>query len=253
MSRKITASNLLAIDAEKHLYEIGDFYIWKNVEEEAPPPPMLTIKGNIYYRFMNFLYLPQPPESLSTEKIIEICDLRLEYFNKLVDYSYNDRIVASIAAYLQASFPDTNMHAHKLKALDFGCGSGLSLQLILKHFPQLDIVGVDISEKAVQRSHEQKLPVQLIRPDRPLPFETAHFDLIFAVFVMHFNIDIRTLAELRRILHPEGKYVFNLFQRNIDGVKQQLIEAGFQTVEIVNTLSEKGTKHWIVSCGEYVP
>lgn len=242
---------LSLFDVEKHLRKNGAFYIWENLDERVPLPTMITIEGNIYYRFMNFLYLPQPPESLSTEKIIEICDLRLEYLNELVDYKYNRRVVAAIAGYLQSIFPNINTHTNTIKALDFGCGSGLSLQLIYEHFPQLDIMGVDISEKAIQRAHEQNLPALRSYPDKQLPFETASFDLVVAIFVMHFNIDLKTLSELRRILRPEGKYVFNLFQRSIKGVKQQLIEAGFTSVEAVHRLSERETNHWIVSCGEH--
>ena len=88
----------------------------------------------------------------------------------------------------------------------------------------------------------------LIYPDKPLPFEAASFDLIFAIFVMHFSIDMATLAELSRVLRPSGKFVFNLYQRDFDGVEQQLIEAGFKTVEVVNDLGETGTNHKIVSC-----
>ena len=110
------------------------------------------------------------------------------------------------------------------------------------------MVGVDISEKAVQRSNEQGLTAILTYPEKPLPFEAASFDLVFAIFVMHFCIDMATLAELCRVLHPSGKFVFNLFQRDIDGVEQQLIEAGFSIVEVVNDLPAAGNNHLIVSC-----
>lgn len=139
----------------------------------------------------------------------------------------------------------------RLQGLDFGCGSGLSLQLLNKHFPQLDLLGVDISKKAIQCSKEQGLNTIQTYSDKPLPFETASFDLIFAIFVMHFKVDIATLAELRRVLRPAGKYVFNLYQRNIDGVEQELLEAGFSTVEVIKDLPETGENHLIVSCSGF--
>src|SRR2546421_2589403 len=248
MSRKIMPLDQLSFDIEAHLRPIGEFYICTDFKKEVVRPPVVMIGENIYYRFMHFLYLPQPPESLSPEKVIEICDLRLEYLNKLVNYEHNSHIVAAIANYVISIFPNINSNANKVRTLDFGCGSGLSSQLILKHLPNLNMVGVDISEKAMRRSNEQDLTAILTYPEKPLPFETESFDLIFAIFVMHFSIDMATLAELSRVLRSSGKFVFNLYQRDFDGVEQQLIEAGFRTVEVVNDLGETGTNHKIVSC-----
>ena len=248
MSRRIMAPSQLLYNVERHLHPCGDFYICNDFNENVFRPPVIKIEDKIYYRFLNFLYLPQPPESLSNDKIIEVCDLRLEHLNKLVNHEYNSRIVAAIADHVTSIFPKINSNAWKVKALDFGCGSGLSSQLILQHFPQLDIVGVDISKKAVQHSTEQGLTAFLTLPDEPLPFEAASFDLVFAVFVMHFKIDMVTLAELRRVLRSSGKFVFNLYQRDIDGVEEQLIEAGFSIVEVVKDFCETGTDHKIVSC-----
>lgn len=248
MTRKIMSDSQLSSDIKMHLRPSGDFYILTDLDEKLPRPSIIQLEGNLYYRFMNLLYLPQPPESLSPEKVIEICDLRLEHLNQLVDYKYNSRIVEAIADYLKSTFSEISSTTNKMKALDFGCGSGLSLQLMLKHFPHLNMVGVDISEKAVQFSQEQGLAAIRTYPDQPLPFQTASFDLVFAIFVMHFSIDIETLVELKRILRPTGKYVFNLFQRNIDGVEQQLLEAGFNKVEIIANLPEREINHFIVSC-----
>lgn len=248
MSRKVMTPDQLTCNFETQLQPIGEFYICTDFSEDVLRPPVFRKGKNFYYRFMSFLYLPQPPESLSPEKVIEVCDLRLEYLNKLVKYEHNSYIVAAIADYVTSTFPHINSHADKVKALDFGCGSGLSSQLILEHFPHLEIVGVDISEKAIKRSCEQGLNSILTYPGKPLLFNDASFDLIFAIFVMHFNIDMATLAELRRVLRPTGKYVFNLLQRDIDGVEQQLLEAGFSKVEVVNDLPEVGTNHKIVSC-----
>lgn len=249
MSRRAMTVGQSLNNVEMYLHPSGEFYICNDFNENVPRPPVVWLGDKIYYRFLNFLYLPQPPESMSNDKIIEICDLRLEHFNKLVNHEYNSRIVAAIADYVTSIYLDINSNARKVKALDFGCGSGLSSQLILEHFPQLDMVGVDISQKAVQYSKEQGLTAFLTYPGESLPFEAASFDLVFAVFVMHFKIDMVTLSELRRVLRSSGKFVFNLYQRGIDGVEEQLIEAGFSVVEVVKDLYETGTDHKIVSCG----
>ena len=58
----------------------------------------------------------------------------------------------------------------------------------------------------------------MIAPGKPMPFEAEVFDIVFAVFVMHFNIDLQALAELYRVLKPSGLFVFNVYQRDIDGL-----------------------------------
>lgn len=247
MARKLMPSSQLPDNIETHLHAIGEFYMWADLNDRTTKPPVIPINGNMYYRFMNFFYLPQPPESLTTEKVVEICDLRLDH-SELINYEHNGRVVEGIANYLLSIFPHLNSSETKKKALDFGCGSGLSLQLLNKHFLGLDIVGVDISKKAIQCSQEQGLKTLLIEPDERLPFEAHSFDLIFAIFVMHFKIDLAMLSELKRILHPEGKYVFNLYQRKFDGVEEELLEAGFSTVEIIDTVPGVGEDHLIVSC-----
>jgi SAM-dependent methyltransferase len=249
MLNEVTEISRLPANLEAQLCRFGEFYICSHFSHDLIGPPIVRIGENIYYRFMSFIYLPQPPESLSIEQVKQICDIRLMYLDKLLNLKLNRRIVAAITDIVKANFA----HATSpLKALDFGCGSGLSSQLILEHMPDLKISGVDISKKAVDESNKQALTAVLTFPEKPLPFKTATFDLIFAIFVMHFNVDVMTLAELCRLLRPSGKFVFNVYMRDIEGVIQQLQEAGFGSFEVRN-ISEIGTGHMIVSCGVSAP
>jgi SAM-dependent methyltransferase len=238
-----------SFEVEQYLRPVGTFYICTSFDEAIAKPPRIIIMGHEYYRFMNYVYTPQPPENLPPEKVIEICDLRLDYINQLVNYELNSKIAASLARYVksEASFLcfDTNS---KVKTLDFGCGSGLSSKLLLAHLPALDIVGVDISEKAVEEARKNGVYAIKTDPGASLPFEDATFDMIFAVFVMHFGIEVSTLAELRRVLQTSGKFVFNLYQRNVNGVKQQLREAGFYSIDVITDLPGIARNHMIVSC-----
>src|SRR6266702_218669 len=206
------------------LQKIDDFYVCIRFSEDMIGPPVVSIGDDVFFRFMNYIFLPQPPESLTTEQVKRICDVRLEYFDELVNCQLNSSVVDSIADCVAAklSFP-----VPSLKALDFGCGSGLSSQLLLSRMPNLDLIGVDISEKAISRCQEQNIKAELTALGEPLPFETSIFDVIFAVFVMHFNIDMQTLGELYRILKPSGLFVFNVYQRDIDGLMAQLEAVGF--------------------------
>jgi ubiquinone/menaquinone biosynthesis C-methylase UbiE len=250
MLNKVLPINQLPYNIESQLQPVGDFYVCTRFTENMIGDPVVKIGEDIYYRFMHYVYLPQPPESLTTEQVIDICNLRLDYINELVDQNHNRHVVAAIVDCVAASLTNATS---PIKALDFGCGSGLSSKLLMEHIPSLQIVGVDISEKAVIRSRQQGLMAFLTHPEGPLPFEAATFDVIFAVFVMHFNIIVETLVELRRILRYSGKFVFNVYQRDIDGVIEQLREAGFSSIDVWDSLFDIDANHMIVSCGILPP
>jgi SAM-dependent methyltransferase len=242
MLSKLMPISQLPSDVEEHLRPVGEFYMCTQKDEIGPPVAM--IGRNVYYRFMDFIYLPQPPESLLQKQVIKICDLRLEHLEELVDARLNERIVAAAATQVESNFLNG---VGSLKALDFGCGSGLSLKLLKDNLPDLQLVGVDISKKAINQCKEKGLNVVRTRPDRRLPFSKASFDLIFAIFVMHFNVGMFTLKELRRVLRPSGKFVFNVYQRDIEGVIDQLQEAGFRSIE-ASGIEGVNANHVIVSC-----
>lgn len=245
---------MLSVDSEirqlpsnivEQLQKIDDFYVCTRFTEDMIGPPIAYIGNELYFRFMNFIYLAQPLESLSTEQVRKLCDVRLEYIDELVNYQINSIMVDTITDCVKAkkSHPISS-----LKALDFGCGSGLSSQMLLNRMPNLDLIGVDISEKAISRCQEQHINARLTKVRERLPFSTAQFDIVFAVFVMHFNIDMPTLRELCRVLRPSGLFVFNVYQRGIVELTEQLNEAGFCNIEVWERLSNIGNNHVVMSC-----
>jgi SAM-dependent methyltransferase len=235
----------LSSNIVEQLQKFDDFYVCTSFSEDMIGPPVASIDDDVFFRFMNYIFLPQPPESLTTEQVRRICDVRLEYFDELVNYHLNSSVVDSITDCVMArqSIPVTS-----LKALDFGCGSGLSSQMLLNRMPNLDLIGVDISEKAISRCQEQNIKAELTALGKALPFGTADFDVIFAVFVMHFNVDMQTLGELYRVLKPSGLFVFNVYQRDIDGLMAQLEEVGFCSIDLWERLSNIGNSHVVISC-----
>jgi hypothetical protein len=86
----------LSFNSKMQLRRVGGFYISSNFTEEFIGPPIVVIGKTIYYRFMKFIYLPQPPEKLYPDQVIKVCDLRLDYLDKLVDFQFNKRIVSTM-------------------------------------------------------------------------------------------------------------------------------------------------------------
>lgn len=227
------------------LQKIDDFYVCTKFTEDMIGPPVVYIGNEFYFRFMNFIYLPQPLESLTTEQVKKICDVRLEHINELVNYRLNGEIVDTIT---DCVITKNSYRVPSLKALDFGCGSGLSYNMLLSRIPTLDLTGVDISEKAIDHCKKHKINAKLTELRGKLPFDKGEFDIIFAVFVMHFHIDMPTLHELYRVLRPSGLFVFNIYQRDIVELTEQLKEVGFCNIEVWKRLSHIGNTHVVMSC-----
>lgn len=232
-------------DFIKQLTPKGDFYICSDFSQEMIGPSVLEIHGHVYHRFMNYLYLPARPENLSIPQIIAICDLRSDHIEDLLDLQFNDAIINTVASCIDTHFP---RRVRQLTALDFGCGTGLSSTLMAEKQPDLKIIGVDISEKAITQSHQRGLAALLVQPYQRLPFDALSFDVIFAIFVMHFNSDIFIFNEARRILKRNGIFVFNIYKRNISEFLQKTRSCGFDNIQAIDVHDHPQGSHKILMC-----
>lgn len=93
--------------------------------------------------------------------------------------------------------------------LDAGCGTGkCSIPLAKQGF---EVIGVDISEKAIevarQKAEAAKLPIIFRVEDlEALPFEDNTFDVVFCGGVLHhFPVRNKVEEELHRVLKENGK------------------------------------------------
>jgi SAM-dependent methyltransferase len=92
------------------------------------------------------------------------------------------------------------------RALDVGCGVGLTDARLLPHVASLH--GVDVSEGMVERaSAANPAATYEVYDGRRLPFADGRFDLVFAICVLH-HVEPRDraalAAELARVTRPGG-------------------------------------------------
>lgn len=96
-----------------------------------------------------------------------------------------------------------------MRALDVGCGVGLSDAYLVGRLGELE--GTDISAEAVRRAAEANPTVRYTPYDGDsLPYEDERFDVAFAFCVLHHvPPDERRpfVAELRRVVRPGGLVV----------------------------------------------
>ena len=86
--------------------------------------------------------------------------------------------------------------------LDVGCGKGFMLVDFLKAIPSLEVTGIDISNYAIDNSHELVRSRLKVCNCLKLPFADKSFDLVISINTIH-NLDvqgcIKSIQEIERV------------------------------------------------------
>ncbi|MCX6847327.1 MAG: class I SAM-dependent methyltransferase [Verrucomicrobia bacterium] len=98
------------------------------------------------------------------------------------------------------------------RLLDAGCGTGGMLDFLQGQICDLNGVGVDSEEEAVRHCHLRGLNTVQVGSVEALPYADAVFDAVLSLDVLyHAGVsEKRALAEMGRVLHPDGLLVLNL-------------------------------------------
>jgi ubiquinone/menaquinone biosynthesis C-methylase UbiE len=96
--------------------------------------------------------------------------------------------------------------------LDIACGTGELERILVNNYPNLNIIGVDISEKMLDVA-KSKFPnsqqIEFLKASaNSLPFPDSSFDTIISASAFHyFNNPVNALQEMKRVLKPNGKVI----------------------------------------------
>jgi SAM-dependent methyltransferase len=98
------------------------------------------------------------------------------------------------------------------RLLDAGCGTGGMLEFLQGQICDLNGVGVDSEEEAVRHCHLRGLDTVQMASVEALPYAEAAFDAVLSLDVLyHAGVsENRALAEMGRVLRPDGLLVLNL-------------------------------------------
>ena len=117
--------------------------------------------------------------------------------------------------YMHASFDFENWKGKKV--LEFGCGSGIDAVEFARNGAL--VTAIDITDNACrltkELAEEAKVPIVVIKVDSELPFTEGMFDLVYSFGVLHHipNVE-KTLAEIHRVLKPNGRVTAMLYNRD---------------------------------------
>ena len=105
------------------------------------------------------------------------------------------------------------------KVLDAGCGPGRLAVHLAREAPGLTVTGIDISPDMIALARQRAIATNLtdrldfqVADVGALPFPDNEFDLVVSTLSLHHWPDpVRGLAEIRRVLKPNGKaYIYDL-------------------------------------------
>ncbi len=112
-------------------------------------------------------------------------------------------------------------------AVDLACGTGSSLAVVRRAFPEADLVGVDLSASMIDRARTRVPGTRLVQADAADYAEMTEerFDLVTAVGGFEFTPDLPDLLErVRRLVRPGGDLVFT-YEPEITGWEPQAARA----------------------------
>ena len=211
----------------------------KNAEFNAPTIRINNLK---FYRFMDRLYIPDRVYKLSTSYVKEVNNIREEYALKIIDKEYNDRIISQSLNYLS-----TQDHSKKMTVLDFGCGYGYAGHQIKSEFDDSMLFGYDIRKPKERKLLKIYSDVAFSDINSKMPYSNDMFDIILAYFVFQFFIPDFQLAEINRILKPNGVLFINLINSADDLIREHISTHGFEhyNTQKYTTKKIKGTDIFI--------
>jgi 2-polyprenyl-6-hydroxyphenyl methylase / 3-demethylubiquinone-9 3-methyltransferase len=104
----------------------------------------------------------------------------------------------------------------KLKVLDVGCGAGFLTNRLAQNGH--DVTGIDLSANSlvVAQKHDSTQSVKYLEADAyALPFPDNSFDSVSCMdFLEHVEDVDSVVAEISRVLKPQGLFFFHTFNRN---------------------------------------
>ena len=86
------------------------------------------------------------------------------------------------------------------RILDVGCGKGYQLYELSVAVPGLELFGLDVSEYAIDNSHEAVRDRVCVGNASNLPFDNAYFDFVLSINTLHNLFNFELDAALREIV-----------------------------------------------------
>lgn len=183
---------------------------------------------------MDKIYIPEKPENISKETSDNLSELRVLLDDKIIDYEYSHKV----SSYLLSKIDE------KDTLIDFGCGGGFLIDVLLKENKSINkYIGLDAAKESLNIAKEKNKNIKnfgvsfnYFDKDNKINLESNSVDSIISCFVMHFPISNNQIEELYRVLKSGGCFIYNDFnyqksERTTLNRINQLKKVGFKIKE----------------------
>ena len=189
------------------------------LDGDMPGPRIIKHSGRTMYRFMDYLYVPVPPAEMDPHLVREVCELRLSERARVLDRRIHARVQAAMIDVVR----DRGLAPGNV--LDFGTGTGEAAETLRTELTPR-VAGCDMSWASLAAARPRNAVA--VAPQGPLPFASGTFDLVHALFVMHFKVPAPMLSELHRCTAPGGGYlVANCYGDSIEPYRERMRAASW--------------------------
>ncbi|MDX2196141.1 MAG: class I SAM-dependent methyltransferase [Cytophagales bacterium] len=112
--------------------------------------------------------------------------------------------------------------------LDIGSGDGNAARFFEQYFPKGQVIGIDITEKVVQKAIGRNLSRSIFQvyDGKNIPFADNTFDIVFMVGTLH-HVDrkyhVPLLKETHRVLNTSGRF-YNFEHNPWNPVTQKVVK-----------------------------
>ena len=113
----------------------------------------------------------------------------------------NERMLCLLPEHMPAGF-------HPASILDAGCGTGLGIQCMKTFWPEVGMIGCDLSPEMVDAARRKQLDA-IIGDIEDLPFASASFNLVWTSLSLQWCPPVQAFKELFRVISPGGMLFFS--------------------------------------------
>ncbi|OGV89162.1 hypothetical protein A2Z41_02375 [Microgenomates group bacterium RBG_19FT_COMBO_39_10] len=106
----------------------------------------------------------------------------------------------------QLRFALADLHKTKGRILEIGCGAGRMAKAVKFYRPDLDVLGIDLSKRAIDEAKRDSQGVKFFPGNvYQLPFKDESFEAVLIFDLLeHLEDPQKALHEVYRVLKPEG-------------------------------------------------
>lgn len=134
------------------------------------------------------------------------------------------------------------------KILDVGCGKGFLMHEIYKILPRAEIVGIDISKYAKNKSlSSTKKKIYIHDINKNLKFKNDNFDLVISINTLH-NLKLENLSKCLNEIDRVGKKKFICIESYRNNKEQFNLQCWALTAE---TLIDTNSWKWMFEQSKY--